>query len=599
MTANIKIGGACGFWGDWNGAAAQLLQAGDLDYIVFDYLAEITMSILARARAKNPEMGYATDFINVIKDNLDRIQADQVKVLSNAGGMNPNACAAALRSIIDAAGADLKVAVVTGDDLVNRAKQFSDKTEMFSDEPFPNATSVISVNAYLGAGPIVRALQDGADIVVTGRCVDSALTLAACMHAFDWPADDWNRMAAGSLAGHMLECGAQATGGNLTDWRSVADTLDEIGYPIANISENGDFELTKPAETGGGVTADSVAEQMLYEIGDPQAYMLPDVVCDFSDVKIHQLDQDRVVVTGAKGRAPSLQYKTSVTYQDGWKVSTLWLFIGEEALEKANCFADAALRRAAVRLKALGLQPFSETLVEPFGAEAHYGAFAETTAGREVAVKIAAKHDNPKALGVLIKEATGLALSAPPGLCLYTGARPKPSPVVRLFSMLVDKADVDIRIQTNADSIDWMAPCHIEQNEEMQPPPTPEPVDSQAADLVEAPLRQIAWARSGDKGDKANIGVIPRDMRFAPWIWDSLTESIVQERFSHFLKGDVNRYYLPGTGAINFLLHDVLGGGGMASLRNDPQGKSYGQVLLDTPVRLPRQLLEGSIRGRV
>ena len=599
MPTNIKVGGACGFWGDWDSAAAQLLQTGDLDYLVFDYLAEVTMSILARARVKNPETGYATDFVKVVKDNLDRIQTSKVKILSNAGGVNPDACAAAICDLIDAAGANLKVAVVKGDDLIGNTAQFTEKTEMFSGASFPDPTSVISINAYLGAGPVVRALEAGADIVITGRSVDSALTLAACMHSFDWQTDDWDRLSSGSLAGHILECGAQTTGGNLTDWRSVAENLDAIGYPIAVISEDGRFEVTKPQATGGAVTESSVTEQMLYEIGDPQAYMLPDVTCDFSQVEVQQLGPDRVAVSGAKGRASSSQYKTSVTYQDGWKVSTLWFFIGEEALPKAETFADAAFRRANARLNALGWEPFSETLIEPFGSDAHYGAFAKTAVSREVAVKIAAKHDNPKVLGVLVKEATGLALSAPPGLCLYTGARPKPSPVVRLFSALVDKDDVSIHVTIGNDEVEWTSPSYIDSNDEVPNAPHPKPEEVQAQDLIEPPLHQIAWARSGDKGDKANIGIIPLDTAFTPWIWESLTESVVQERFSHFLKGGVDRYYLPGTGAINFLLHDVLGGGGVASLRNDPQGKSYGQVLLDAPVHLPRHLLERLIRERV
>ncbi len=599
MPTNIKVGGACGFWGDWDSAAAQLLQTGDLDYLVFDYLAEVTMSILARARVKNPETGYATDFVKVVKDNLDRIQTSKVKILSNAGGVNPDACAAAICDLIDAAGANLKVAVVKGDDLIGNTAQFTEKTEMFSGASFPDPTSVISINAYLGAGPVVRALEAGADIVITGRSVDSALTLAACMHSFDWQTDDWDRLSSGSLAGHILECGAQTTGGNLTDWRSVAENLDAIGYPIAVISEDGRFEVTKPQATGGAVTESSVTEQMLYEIGDPQAYMLPDVTCDFSQVEVQQLGPDRVAVSGAKGRASSSQYKTSVTYQDGWKVSTLWFFIGEEALPKAETFADAAFRRANARLNALGWEPFSESLIEPCGSDEHYGAFAKTAVSREVAVKIAAKHDNPKVLGVLVKEATGLALSAPPGLCLYTGARPKPSPVVRLFSALVDKDDVSIHVTIGNDEVEWTSPSYIDSNDEVPNAPHPKPEEVQAQDLIEPPLHQIAWARSGDKGDKANIGIIPLDTAFTPWIWESLTESVVQERFSHFLKGGVDRYYLPGTGAINFLLHDVLGGGGVASLRNDPQGKSYGQVLLDAPVHLPRHLLERLIRERV
>ena len=387
--------------------------------------------------------------------------------------------------------------------------------------------------------------------------------------------------------------------------KSVADSLHEVGYPIARISSDGAVKITKPAGTGGAVTVGAVAEQLLYEIGDPRAYMLPDVICDFSDVVIKELGENLVSVVGARGRAPSSSYKASVTFEDGWKVSTLWFFVGEGALQKGESFADAALRRANDRLKRLGLDPFSETLVEMFGAEAHFGAFAKTTGGREVAVKIAAKHADPKALAGLVKEATALALSAPPGLAFYAGARPKPSPVVRLFSMLIDKSEANIEIRTEEAIRPWTPPAAGPASNRTTPAPVlltsvpAAPDVGEGDDMVEAPLRRLAWARSGDKGDKANIGVIARDAAYVPWLWEQLTEKAVQERFAHFLKGGVERYYLPGTGALNFLLHDALGGGGVASLRNDPQGKTFAQILLDAPIGIPRKLLEGAGHGGV
>ena len=260
----IRVGGASGFWGDAALATPQLLADGRLDYIVYDYLAEITMSILARARAENPELGFATDFVTqAMKPNLAQIALQKVKVISNAGGVNPVACAAAVRALVAEKGLSLKVAAITGDDLIARREEFAANAEMFSGEAYPDPGKVLSINAYLGAFPIAKALDDGADIVITGRCVDSAVTLGACIHEFGWTADDLDRLAGGSLAGHVIECGPQATGGNFTDWESVIDRLDEIGYPIAEISADGSFVCTKPEKTGGTVNIGTVSGDFL------------------------------------------------------------------------------------------------------------------------------------------------------------------------------------------------------------------------------------------------------------------------------------------------------------------------------------------------
>lgn len=593
----IRIGGGSGYWGESDMALPQFLASGDVDYVAFDYLAEITMSIMARAQQKSPDAGYAADFVtDVIGPNLEAISKTRTKILSNAGGLNPHQCAAEIKKLVDAAGLDLKVAIVAGDNLTDRAEEFRGAKEMFSGEGFPDPSAIASINAYLGAFPIAEALNSGADIIVTGRCVDSALTLAACIHEFGWRENDWDLLAAGSLAGHIIECGPQACGGNHTDWKRIEKSLADVGYPIAEINANGDIVITKPVGTGGEVTLATVAEQMLYEIGDPRAYELPDVVCDFSNVEISEIGDDRVAMAGAKGGVSSPHYKASATFADGWKIATMWFFIGEDAHEKALSFVNAALIRTRRKLENLGAPDFSETLVEPFGSGAHFGAFSDGKKSREVAVKIAAKHADPRALGLLLKETTGLALAAPPGLTMFSGSRPKPSPVVRLFSLLVEKNTVDISIEIDDERIPFHATVPTEPRRDRGAAPLPQnPIDPADAEaLVRVPLRKLAWGRSGDKGDKANIGIIPRRREYAPWIWASITEGVVAERFAHFLNGTVERFFLPGTGAVNFLLHDVLGGGGIASLRNDPQGKSYAQILLDTPVEAPQSLLKDS-----
>ena len=588
----LKIGGASGFWGDSDLGLPQLLEKAELDYIVFDYLAEITMSVMARARLKNPDHGYATDFVSSIKRNLKIIAKKNVRLISNAGGVNPEACGAKIRELIDAEGLNLKVAVVTGDDLMSKAAEYADRTEMFSGETYPEIKSIVSLNAYLGAFPIAAALKQGADIVVTGRCVDSAVTLGACIYEFGWQRDDLDCLANASLAGHMLECGPQATGGNFTDWREVETGLADVGHPIVDIRPDGSFDVSIPNGTGGKVTPATVGEQMLYEIGDPQAYILPDVICDFSQVSLQQTAINIVSVSGAKGAAAPDNYKASLTFSDGWKISTLWFFVGEEAVPKSQSFARTVLERTANKLERLGSPPFSETHLETLGNESHYGDFAQDYEAREVALKIAVKHEDQDPCITLLKEGTGLALAAPPGLVLYSGGRPKPSPVVRLFSFLIAKSDVRLTIIDDNGRATHEEPSGTAFDTKAIKRVAAPKLPPSKSKMIDVPLIRLAWARSGDKGNKANIGVLPRSTAFAPWIWNVLTEEVVQKRFAHFTDKSVERHFLPGTQSMNFLLHDALGGGGMASLRNDPQGKCFAQILLQVPISIPAELME-------
>lgn len=586
----LRIGGACGFWGEAADAALPQLLGAGLDAVVFDYLAEITLSIMARARRKDPAKGYATDFVTDLAPHLPEIARQRLKIVSNAGGANVAACAEALRAEIAKAGLPLTVATVTGDDLTARAPDFAEAREMFSGAPFPPAEAVASVNAYLGAFPIAEALAH-ADIVVTGRCADSAVTLGLCIHRFGWGPDDLDRLAQGSLAGHVLECGPQATGGNFTDWELAGDIAD-IGYPVAEIAADGAFEVTKPEGTTGLVTPETVGEQMLYEIGDPRAYLLPDVTADFSEVTLDQVGENRVRVAGARGRPPTDTLKTSATWADGHRAGTVLFFYGQDASRKARSYAEAVLTRARRRLAAANAPDFTETLVEVMGDESHWGAHAAISGAREVALKIAVKHPDARACAAMLKDSIGLGLATPPGLTIFAGGRPKPSPVVRLFSFLVPKSQVPVAVETPAgDRIEVPFAPGVPFDPETLPSPEP---DAPAADgpMTTVPLIRLAVARSGDKGDKADIGVLPRDPAFAPWIWRALTPEAVADRFAHFLDGEVTRFFLPGTGALNLVLDRVLGGGGVASLRNDPQGKGYAQLLLDHPVAIPERLLE-------
>jgi hypothetical protein len=480
-----------------------------------------------------------------------------------------------------------------GDDLSARAAEFSDVPEMFSGDAFPDTSRVASINAYLGAFPIAAALDAGADIVITGRCVDSAVTLGACIHAFDWQRDDFDRLAQGSLAGHILECGTQATGGNFTDWEDIIDSLGSAGYPIAELSASGDFTVGKPSGTGGLVSVGTVGEQMLYEIGDPGAYLLPDVVCDFTQVKLVQAAPDQVSVSGARGHGAPSTYKVSATWADGHRAGQIWTMVGRDAHKKAEHLAASVFARTETMLAQAGLEPLTETSVEVIGVESHFGAAVRYFRSREVDVKLAVKHASPKGVGIFLKEMVGLALTAPPGLTSFAGARPKPTPVVRLFSMLIPKEQLQIAIELDGQALP--APEAEVGNPTDLPGPVAVPVAyASAEDGVQVSLELLAFGRSGDKGDKANIGIMARHPDFLPWIAAKLIPEEVANYFAHFLapgqSTPVERFYLPGSHALNFLLHDVLGGGGTASLRADPQGKGYAQLLLTEKVVIPRAL---------
>ena len=594
----IRIGGASGFWGESAMATPQLLGAG-VDYLVYDYLAEITMSIMARAHARDPAAGYAGDFISaVLKPHAKAIAAQGVKVIANAGGVNPAACGEAARALIKEQGLDLKVAVITGDNLLADLDAIAADapTEMFTGAAFPDKDKIASINAYLGAFPIARALAEGADIVITGRCVDSAVTLGACIHEFGWSASDHDLLASGSLAGHLLECGPQATGGNYTDWEDAGD-IANIGYPIGTVSAAGSFTVTKPEGTAGCVTVGTVSEQMLYEIGDPQAYMLPDVVCDFSKVEIVQTGPNMVQVSPAQGYPAPDHYKTCLTYAEGFRGGTSVSFYGFDAARKAQKFCDNVLVRANNILRGHNLGDYSETSVEIIGAGSQFGDFAPSHEPREVVAKIAAKHSEAAAIGILLRELTGLGLATPPGLSGFSGARAKPSPVVRLFSYLTPKGALPVEIDVDGKTIAFQdADGAAFDPAAIQRPQPPQAPDGQDA-VTNVPLIRLAWARSGDKGNKANIGVIARDPAYLPYIWAALTTDSVAERFGHFIAGGadaakVEKYSLPGSHAINFLIDTILGGGGMASIRNDAQGKGYGQILLAHPVAIPAALAD-------
>ena len=590
MTKAVRIGGASGFWGDSSIATPQLLRVPGLQYLVYDYLAETTMAILARARAKDPALGYATDFVTAaMAPHLGEILARGVRVVANAGGLNPAACRDALLAVARAQGLAPRIAIVTGDDVLPQfeALRAAGLRDLHTGEVPPAALS--SANAYIGARGIAQALALGADIVLTGRCVDSAVVVGALAHEFGWDWRDWDRLAAGTLAGHVIECGAQATGGLFTDWQDVPD-WDRMGYPVIDVAEDGSFTLSKPEGTGGLVHPGAVAEQVLYEVGDPADYRMPDVVCDFRQVQVHAAGPGRVRVHGARGRAPTASYKANGTWRDGFQLQVMMAIRGIDAPAKARRTAEALLARTRAQLTAAGLADYQASCVELLGCESHYGPHARALPTREVVLRSAARHAEARGLSFLQRECASAGTSMGPGTRSSFSGRADVQPVVKVFSFLVPKQALALQVQL-AEHTEPVAETPPATTVAPEPTAAPAPAGDAALPTVQAtrpvPLVALAWARSGDKGDDENIGVIARRPELLLLLRAQLTAARVQAYFQHLLQGEVERFEVPGLHALNFVLHRALGGGGVSSLRSDPLGKSYAQMLLDLPIDVP------------
>lgn len=563
---SLRIACASAFWGDTPQATAQILHEPDLDYIAYDYLSEVTMAILAKLKSRDASAGYIADFMtDVIEPHAAEFEKRKIKIVCNAGGLNPEALAAKVREHLQSKNIALNVAAISGDALLSPEIQLKPSQKL------------VSANAYLGAQPVAAALAAGADIVITGRIVDTALVTGPVMHRFQKPWSDFDFLAQASLAGHIIECGTQCCGGNFTDWRGLSEPAN-VGFPVVEFFESGEFQVRKVRDTGGILSVASVAEQIVYEIGDPRRYILPDVVCDFSEVSLTPT-QDTVRVTGARGAAPPGTYKALATFTDGWKISTTAFVGGLNAVEKARFTANALVARAGKILGEKNLAPFTEVRVETPGGAG--GAL----------MWIAAAHESPAALEILAKEIAPAATSLAPGLSNLLGGRAQAVPRVGLKSFTVPKDRIRVSM-TDASGAKEIPVAALPPGEDRnQPEAIPAPAALPPGPTVEVPLEKLAYVRSGDKGNHVNLGVIARRPDWAVY----LTQLTAERVAAHFqslgiTSSGVEAWALPGIHARNYLLKDCLGGGGAYSLHLDPQGKSFGQQLLSLQIKVPQSL---------
>lgn len=447
----VRVAAGQGFWGDWLEAPVRQVEGGPIDYLVLDYLAEVTMSILQKQRGRDPDAGYARDFVSQMERILPAVASRSIRVVSNAGGVNPRGCALALRAVANRLGVgdQIRIGLVTGDDLMERLDELVAGGEAFANmetgQPLSEIRSQVrSANAYLGMAPVVEALGRGANIVITGRVTDTGLTLGPLVHEFGWAADDWDRIASGTIAGHIIECGAQSSGGNLLrDWRDVK-RLEDVGFPIIEARADGELTVTKHPGTGGVVSVPSVTEQLVYEMGDPRAYITPDGVADFTSIRLKQSGKNRVRVSGIRGAARTPMLKASIAWFYGYKAVGTLVYAWPDAAEKARA-ANRVLRK---RLKALGLE-FEQILTEYVGVDATHGRLAGPPSPdlAEVTLRVGVRARERAPVERFTREIAPLVLTGPPSVTGFAGGRPAVEEIVAYWPALVRREKIESHVR--------------------------------------------------------------------------------------------------------------------------------------------------------
>jgi hypothetical protein len=592
MSDRIVIANCGGFWGDDPTAAHRQVEGGPLDYLVMDYLAEVTMAILQKQRQRHPEAGFARDFLTQLRDVLPACVERGVRIISNAGGVNPLACRDAVVELARELGIDdrVRVGVVLGDDIFGDLDGVlgsgEDLAHMDSGRPLAEIRDrVMSANVYLGAWPVAKALEMGANVIVTGRVTDTAVTLAPMIHHFGWEPDDWDRLAAGVIAGHIIECGTQCTGGNFTDWWRVP-SFERMGYPLVEASADGSFVVTKHPGSGGLVSVHTVSEQLLYEMGSPE-YVAPDCMAHFDSVRVEQEGPDRVRVSGARGAPAPEKLKVSISFEQGYRSFGRLLVSGPDALAKARKVAESFWASAG------GEDAYESALTQYIGWDASPPPLSVREPG-EILVQVAARDaDRARLEERFAPQLVPRVLGTVPGITyLADQGRPRVSGVVGYWPALIEREHVGVRVIVGDDEVAVETP----RAERPGRPFAAAPSNSLAPNTgrqTAVPLGKLCLARSGDKGDTCNVGVIARTPEIYAWMRTQLTAEFVKERFADVCHGAVERFEVPNLLALNFLLHESLGGGGTLSLLLDAQGKTYAQFLLATEVVVDTGLVEG------
>jgi hypothetical protein len=561
-----------------------------------DYLAEVTMAILQKQRQRQPEMGYATDFVTQLRDVLPACAERGIKVISNAGGVNPLTCKAAVEQLAEELGvADrVRVGVVLGDDIYDRLDDLIASGEsldnMETGRPLSDErANVLAANVYLGAAPVVKALELGANVVITGRVTDTGVTLAPMIHEFGWAQDDWDRLAAGIVAGHIIECGTQCTGGNFTDWQKVK-SFSNLGYPLVEATPDGTFIVTKHPGTGGIVSVHSISEQLLYEMGAPQ-YLAPDCIARFDSIRLAQDGPDRVKVSGIVGEPPPEKLKVSVSFSHGYRAFGRLVVTGPDTLAKAEHVAQLVWESAG------GTDLYEGTATQFLAWNATHPPLSDAEPS-EIMVQLAVRDaDANKINNRFGVQVVPRVLGSVPGITVLADqGRPRASDVVGYWPALIDRSSVPMRVVVGDDEAD-VPYLDLASAAPAGPAFTPEqppvrPADNGGGSPVKVPLSQLCLARSGDKGDTCNVGVLARSEAIYGWMLEHLTPEFVKQRFAGICKRDVERHEVPNLLAVNFLLHESLGGGGTMSLILDAQGKTYAQYLLAAEVEVEAGLLE-------
>ena len=587
MKDKIVIANASGFWGDEADAIRRQITGGPIDYLTMDYLAEITMIILGRQMAKDPEAGYARDFVSSLANFMTEIADRNITVITNAGGINAQACARAIEKIAGEQGLDLPVAAIYGDNLMpdlNRLRsEGCQLPHLETGQPLDDLfEKVESANAYVGAKPIVAALQKGARIIVTGRTYDAASVVAPFVYEFGWDWEDYDKLASALLAGHLIECGTQSTGGNYSRWQEIGSYLN-MGYPMVEASPDGSFVLKKHVGTGGRISARTAKEQIVYEISDPRVYQSPDVIADFTSFAMEETGADQIRFRGVKGQQPTNRLKVSTNYAAGFKTVGMLVVSGPDAVAKGKIFAEMFWDR-------VGIDGLIDSRTDFVGASACWGeSAAPDVEPAEILLRFAARSASKEPLKRMSKEIAGLILAGPPGVTVF-GGRPSIAPAYGFWPALISRDQVKARLLFNGTETVFACEDGPSGEPVIKEFPTL-PASDLPVDRVKVPLGRIAHARSGDKGDLANIGVIALTPELYPEIIREITPEKIARLFQSNVKGPVDRYRLDNLHALNFVLHGALNGGGTVSLLLDNQGKTLSQALLTMQVEVDPALL--------